>query len=346
MHKLALLALLASPAALADPPRFSKETIKKMQEDAVRTICNDGSPAMKAASGKHHVVLAGCQNVPRGLVVEGDFLYWANERGGEIMRMPRRGKPPERVVADQAWPAELALSKSHLYWVNGGRPDNKHLDGAVMRMPKAGGAPEVIANEQPRASSILIAGETLFWTTGGVMGRPGTVMRARLDGSEPELIASGGNYGRLTRDASQVWFTDMKGPVGKVAIAGGKAEIVATDLWTPLPIVVRGGAAFVGVLNGPAIHRIAPDGAPAALVETGRRNGGVQAMAADERHLYFTVPALTFPGEGYLYRVPLAGGQREELLRGSIGASAMLVEGGVMYLSDAVTGTVVRVELR
>jgi hypothetical protein len=130
-----------------------------------------------------------------------------------------------------------------------------------------------------------------------------------------------------------------------VAIAGGKAEIVATDLWTPLPIVARGGVAFVGVLNGPAIHRITPGGTPAMLVETGRRNGEVQAMAADERHLYFTVPALTFPGEGFLYRVPLGGGEREELLRGTIGASAIVVEGGVIYLSDAVTGTVVRVEL-
>jgi hypothetical protein len=345
MRKLVLLAVLASQAALADPSPFSKEAIKKMQEEAVRKICDDGPAAMKAATGKHHVVLAGCQNVPRGLVVDGDFLYWANERAGEIMRMSRREKLPERVAADQAWPAELAFSKTHLYWVNSGTPDNKYLDGAVVRMPKAGGKPEMIVKEQPRASSILVAGDTLFWTTGGVMGRPGTVMRALLDGSEAEVIASGGNYGRLTRDASQVWFTDMKGQVGKLAINGGKAEIVATDLWTPLPIVVRGGAAFVGVLNGPAIHRIAPGMAPAMLVETGRRNGLVQAMAVDERHLYFTVPALTFPGEGFLYRVPLAGGERQELLRGTIGASAMLVEGGVMYLSDAVTGTVVLVEL-
>src|ERR1700694_653265 len=85
--KLTLLAMFASLAALADSSRLSKEAIKKMQDEAIRTICNAVRTAMKAARGRLPVVLAGCQNAPRGLVVDRDFLYWANERAGEIMRM-------------------------------------------------------------------------------------------------------------------------------------------------------------------------------------------------------------------------------------------------------------------
>jgi len=75
------------------------------------------------------VELASGQALPMGLTVDGAHLYWANNVGNTIARVPKGGGPVEVVATGQNGPFSVAVDNDAVYWVNQG-------NGTVMKWAK------------------------------------------------------------------------------------------------------------------------------------------------------------------------------------------------------------------
>jgi sugar lactone lactonase YvrE len=63
-------------------------------------------------------VLADGQLGPTSIRAYGSDLYWSNNLGGTIMRMPKVGGTPVPIAENQASPAGMAVDAVAVYWVN------------------------------------------------------------------------------------------------------------------------------------------------------------------------------------------------------------------------------------
>ena len=91
-----------------------------------------GSPTRLAVAGRG----------PASIVVDAQYVYWADQVEGTISRVPVQGGPAVQLVGDpHAFPMSLALDDASVYWVSlldayPSRPDQV----TVLAMPKQGGA--------------------------------------------------------------------------------------------------------------------------------------------------------------------------------------------------------------
>ena len=63
-------------------------------------------------------VLAEGQLGPTAIRAHGSDLFWTNNLGGTIMRMPKVGGAPESIAEGQNGPAGIAVDAAAVYWVN------------------------------------------------------------------------------------------------------------------------------------------------------------------------------------------------------------------------------------
>jgi len=75
------------------------------------------------------VVLADDQLGPAGVAVSGNDLFWTNNVGGTVMRMPKLGGTPVEIAGDQSAPSGIATDADAVYWVN-------RDDGRVMALAR------------------------------------------------------------------------------------------------------------------------------------------------------------------------------------------------------------------
>src|SRR5436305_1356421 len=74
------------------------------------------------ASPKNAIVplqLGSNQRFVRCMALDGEYLYWANNERGEIMRLRLPNGAPEVVVANQGRPFSIALDATTIYWSTG-----------------------------------------------------------------------------------------------------------------------------------------------------------------------------------------------------------------------------------
>jgi hypothetical protein len=141
----------------------------------------DGGTIVEAnLDGSNQQTIVSGLNAPRGVVVDGSHLYWANFALFTISEANLDGSNPHTIVSGQD-PVGMAIDANHLYWANGfGTIAGANLDGSN---------PQTIASGQNGPLFLAVDANHLYWTnfTGG------TVVEANLDGSNPQTIASGQN---------------------------------------------------------------------------------------------------------------------------------------------------------
>jgi hypothetical protein len=100
-----------------------------------------GSIRRIAFTGSKPEVLAFDQIQPHSVALDREFVYWTNEVGGTVMKVPLAGGIPLAIAdrQDHAW--GIQVDAMHAYWTIYG--------GQVLRAPLVGGAPELIADLSP-----------------------------------------------------------------------------------------------------------------------------------------------------------------------------------------------------
>ena len=148
-------------------------------------------------------LVATGQASPRGVAIDGTYVYWANEEEGTVRRIARDDAgdgASEVVTGDVAGPSQIALQGDYVYFTAGGD------GGAVLRAPKTGGAAESVALEQEGAFAIAADESGVYWTTWIPSGVVATCPLVGCAG-RPRVIARAASPYGIALDREYVYFT-------------------------------------------------------------------------------------------------------------------------------------------
>jgi len=174
--------------------------------------------------------------------------------------------------------------------------------------------PAVLDEGVPGPGSFHVRDGYLYWrnisATGiGTDRDPNAILRVRLPDGEPEVIAEVG-AGRVTAialDETHVYFGDSNLGVGRVPLAGGDVEYVATVPAYMVAIDATHVYFSEAAATGVSIDRIPKAGGD---VEPIAEAASRVLFALDADHVYWLLPA---EGTNVLVRGPKAGGEAQIL---------------------------------
>ena len=181
--------------------------------------------------------------------------------GSACRKTPRRGDGPPSppVVAHDAAvagepntlalvagvPVDLALTPSHVYWVELGSLGAE--DGRLVRVPRRGGAVELLVDHLASPSALVIDGDELLWTN----LHDGAVQRLRLGPgalAPPETLLAGeegGGSEALAVSAERIFIAQRKsGLVAWLPRGGGPLHRIVWRNGSPNSIATQGDTVF------------------------------------------------------------------------------------------------------
>lgn len=273
------------------------------------------------------------------------------------------------LAREQNGPRGLAVSTSHVYWVNGEA-------GEVARVAKEGGAVQVLATGQTSPLDVAVDGRRVFWFNQG--GRRSSLLRSMpLEGGDIVSMGDidGTAFRRMTADATTLWvskesevvrvpktgsFTTAAFPAPPSAMAsdgstlyvatgsnvmaapGGAAPMVfATGTSQVADVAVDESSVYWVTAGGELVKRAKTEGGsgPGTVITTGLDAAVRLTLFAE--HVYVTA-AGAGTATGRLVGVSKAGGAPEVLARDLAEAFGLAVDGSGVYWSQYGDGTVKR----
>ncbi len=326
----------ASPPAAGTPAPSGYAPLAPFRQPDVTPV---GAPAPSSPPDDPPVdgplpgltVLADHQAHPSALVVDGGYVYWANAgtsaaqfADGGVWRVAVGGGQPEQLSSSPGKVIALALTPAYAYFA--------HYDsgmstgtGTVARVPRAGGAVEVVTSGwEPRALG-YDGGSVYFGRCCGI-----TLERIPVDGSAPFFLGAWGYQscvGAVSAAGGWVYWLGAGEYNGSLAFhllrAGGDGKPqplanLADDAGpmsaSPPALRIAGGHAYTASSTALFRFELEP-GAKRELVVS----GAVDALSADDVSLFWTA------GAG-LWRAPLAGGPKKQLVGGAGALGALDVD--------------------
>ena len=283
-----------------------------------------GEIAFVGRGGRTPRVLAHGDYGQRSLALDERYLYWSDDRAGEITRLPKDVGLPI-VLAQREYPANLTLADGYLYWSEPEPGAERRGDGGppqqVVRMPKEGGSIEVIARDIDSVNAVIArGGELPILCAGGfeyarreeVRGR---VLYMRPGAARPEVLAS-----KQRRPECAVFVGD---------------ELYWLNGGWKWPTYFNDGAVMHAKLDGPKKRWVVRKNLPMA-----------DSLIADDTHLYWTTtPTYHKPmAEGGVYRRPLGGGTIEPMFFLYDRDGALLAQDATnLYCFVKETGSLIRI---
>jgi hypothetical protein len=311
-------------------------------------------------AAREATVLATVPGAPGGLTVDARYAYFtvtaAPEGGGAVMRVELEGGALDPLIEEQAWPFDVLLLGSNLYWTNRGSGAG---DGEVMTAPAAGGTAVPLAQQQlgPRSLALLegAAGPTLCWADLDEAATIGRLMQRAISGGGDGTAVAAGTVQRPEGVAGGVdavyWTEPTTGDVWALPDMATAAVPVASSQDRPRGLVTDSEYVYwttAGSKAGAdgAVWR-APHGTAAAVQVVGQQNvGGLGRLALDSERVYW----LNVDGADHaLMAAPLGGGAAEMIAVGPGGqVFDVAVDDQRVYwtASDGVDGRVLSVEKR
>lgn len=238
---------------------------------------------------------------PKGIAVEGSYLYFTNASpSNTVQRVPRSGGtvPTIYVVSDAnigaVNPQAIVAEGANLFFANLG------TDVTVRRVtvPIPSGGNNVGPCDSTLAGFLAIGGGKVWWSNYTGMVR---VSRANVDGSLAEDFATGTDTttqsGAIATDGNDVYWTDVK--LGKIfkraASATSSCKVdgppneclaIVTGANKPYALAVDAANVYFSELDpSKKIQKVAKTGGAVTTVAT--EQGQVQSLATDGVHLYW-----------------------------------------------------------
>jgi hypothetical protein len=178
-------------------------------------------------------VYADGENVPVGVAIDDENIYWTTHSNGTVRVCPLAGCPagPSTLASAQAYPEDITTYASNVFW---GNSDSGGPGGSVATCAASGcgGDPTVLVPNRPDGGgNIKTDGTNLYWTE----CTPGNVMQCSIadcSGTLTVVASLGSACPRgLALDSVNVYWTNlMAGTVMQCAIGGcgGNPLTIAT----------------------------------------------------------------------------------------------------------------------
>lgn len=222
-------------------------------------------------SGGTAETLVSALSFPSQLSLDGDLLYWKVQ--GNLWRVSRQGGKPERIT-DNAAVQTYVVEPDKIYWTD---------RDAVMVMPKGGGSPTTVFKGE-FTTGIAIDQTHIYW----VNRLNGEIYKGTKDGQQPTSLTSfvGDQTMDLWHDTTYLyWITPNDRKFSRIAKAGGKREILATEIVMQTVVWFQGALYATQPFAGGSIFRMKPGSPPETLVSG---LGTPWGLAVDQTHLYWS----------------------------------------------------------
>lgn len=309
--------MVESPRAFADTPVV-------MGNDRKPTRAELGESAFVGRGGRTPRVLAHGGYGHRSLALDGRYLYWSDDRAGEVSRLPKDGGFPV-VLAQREFPENLTLADEHLYWSEPEPNAPRRGDGGppqqLVRMHKDGGDVEVVARDLDAVNAVVVRGREVVILCDGVFDynrreEPrGVVLYLAPGAAKPAVLA-----------------TKQRRP--------GEAVFVGDELYwlnggMKWPTYFHDGALLHAKLGGPKKRWVVRKDLPMP-----------KSLLADNTHLYWTTtPTYHKPlSEAGVCRRPLGGGAVEVISYIYERDGALLAQDAAnLYCLVSESGTLIRI---
>jgi hypothetical protein len=163
----------------------------------------------------------------RGIAIDGQYVYFADQVGGEIRRVGASGGTSELLVGELSQPWQIAIDDDTVYYVTSSQV------GAV---PKEGGVAGILASRGPDDPSfnpyhLAVSEDHVYYATASELRR---VPKA---GGNSQVIAAGASVGALAIHRCTLFVVESQDDVTarliSLSIDGGQPKVLATGPYGP-----------------------------------------------------------------------------------------------------------------
>ena len=247
-------------------------------ENQSTNIADCGDAGVAEAEAQSPELLADGQDYPIGLASYGDYLYWVNESGGEVMRALKSSGAAEVLITGQASPISIAVDASGIYWMNSG-----FSQSAAQKMGH-GETTATTLNENTIAGprSIALNATHVFWSA----PFESTIHRLVKTGGTAETLHGGQDYPHdIEVTDSNVFWLDQKGIYTASVASGSTRQTLANDQTFPFRIEVDEVAAYWLTQSGKTLKKVDLNSGEVTLLASLESAGA--GLAMDANHLFW-----------------------------------------------------------
>jgi hypothetical protein len=278
------------------------------------------------------VVLVEGEELPRGIVVDDEYVYWVTY-GSHLVR--RRAKTedamPETLASMQVSAWGLAQDATHLYWT-------ARSNGTVSRMPKdLSTGPEVLISGLSDPYQLFVSDDTVYATARA----GGQVVSVPKTGGKHTVLLDGlpEPYGVAVVDDTVMITEAFSGDV--IAIDSAGAQVVADGLQAAFQIVPAGDGVLWCAYGNDDIRYLASGASSPRVLAAADECWGV---FADATNVYWTQEFYLMPQMGRVWMGSLDGTPPVLVADAQTGPTAVTADASAIYWSNFQGGQIVRVD--
>ena len=215
----------------------------------------------------------------------GDALYGSDSLAGElrIFALAKDGTAIATLTAGLTAAGPMHVTESELYWLWPGRHSADFMDGALYHLDRSSGVVTTVLTGLTLPTELIYGGASFFI----VDHDGGRFLQVSPSGAIEEVLEDEG-VGAGDVGAGWAAWSAPPGWLGMRSLEGDATREHAVPLLA-YKVVIAGDEVFLASAFG-AIHVVAAENGLVTEIDPGwpANQGGSVAMAADDRHLYWT----------------------------------------------------------